>query len=300
MRKIISAVIAFAFVTGSFTSCSKVNNTVNDTAVSDETAANISDTTEKNDEKKHTYSGLYKYEIIDSAENLGYIYNPCKLNDSVYTIGYSYEKGSGVYLTDSNFTDFALQEFRFPDEVLEYDAYYGLPIYNADGSFNVIVSAEDHHGIVIPEEYDESFDYDSYWDECEYIYYSCEYNANGELVFYEKLNLPDEYKSSLDDSFYFSQTISDGHYVYAVSYYEEYPSIVRIDCSTGEIKMLYKCDSYIDLQLFRDRDDKIIIGIPVFEDGNQYSDYNYNYYELNDSGEYTEPFYVMKPSDSMY
>lgn len=299
MRKLIIYVTALTLVTGSFTSCSNVKNTADSSAVSNETATNVSATEEHGDEKQHTYSGLYKCEIIDSAQNLGYIETPFKLNDTTFTINSSDETGSRVFLTDSDFKDFALQEFRYPDEALEYDACFGSPIYNSDGSFNMIVVAEDHHGMVMPKEYDESFDYDSYWTDCEYICYACSYLETGELASCSKINYTDEYKDA-EGRLCVMQPIADGEFIYAVTYYEQFPCIVRINCATGEMEKIYMSENYYELSLVRDRDDKIIIGIPVVEDGNQYGDYNYNYYELNDSDEYTEPFYVMKPSDSMY
>ena len=205
MKKLICTLLTLTFAVGTFSSCGKVENA---DSLNNTTAQTISDTSEtavQNENEKKVYSGLYKSELLKEMNGDIVYYSPQKISDDLYSIIYSGNNEAGIYLTDSNFSEFAEQEFEYPDEVLEYDVYEGVPLYNSNGSFNIMVTAEDHNGMTPPpDEYDETFDYEAYWDNTTYAYFACSYSAEGVLQHCSKLEIPEELLEPDTPYWYFS------------------------------------------------------------------------------------------------
>ncbi|MCM1229656.1 MAG: extracellular solute-binding protein [Ruminococcus flavefaciens] len=163
-----------------------------------------------------------------------------------------------VYKYDKDFTQCTPINFSLPAEAVA-DVVYTNPYFNPDGSFNVIVILNDHGGVVAPKEFDESFDYESYNENCITSYMLCTYDKDGNLLTSCYFSYPDElydeygYVESgapVADGDSILQSFSDG-------------SLRRIS-PTGEITTVYEIENpndyayFYPMSLFYDRDGKII------------------------------------------
>lgn len=244
-------------------------------------------------------TNCYKKEKINLPDDMISISKAFSLVDnSVIVIGTNRDYSKNlIYRTDKSFSQFTPFSYSLPEEVQNYDVTYDNVSFNSDGSFNVVIIMEDHGGMVAPDEYDESFDYESYNTNCVTSYMICSYDSSGNILNKSQINYPDELFS--EDGYLISGNIlSDGDSVLQ-SFGDG--SIRRIG-SDGEFTMVYEMenpDDYVYISsanLYRDRDGKIICMIhenkEAFDsEGRSYCENILNFYELTENGISGEPLY---------
>ncbi len=225
-------------------------------------------------------------------------------NNSVIVVGTNkdYSKNM-IYRTDKSFNQFTSFSYSLPEEVQDYDVVHDNVSFNFDGSFNVVIAMEDHGGMIAPDEYDESFDYESYNANCVTSYMICSYDSGGNILNKSQINYPDELFSD-DDYLISGNILSDGDSVLQ-SFGDG--SIRRIS-SEGEFTTVYEIenpDDYVytsPANLYRDRDGKIICMMhenkEVFDsEGRSYGENMLNFYEFIENGISGESLYTCNEYD---
>lgn len=183
--------------------------------------------------------------------------------------------------------------FQQPDEFYNADRAYSDILFNTDGSFITLLLMEDHGGIKIPDEYDETFDYESYNTNCTYTFKLIKYSSDCEKLWETDFELSDDFYEH--DYLSFQSTIADGDSILMSNYNGK---VYRISQS-GEISQVfalegepYEVSAPI---LMHDRDGKIILCI--YEDmtddnGNPIN--CMNLCDLGENGYVGEPFFISK------
>ena len=138
-------------------------------------------------------TGYYIAEKVNMPADVDYIYSVCEAgNDELqlmYSVRNTYEKK--VYLTDRELNGFSFIKRELPEEVLSAD-HYEINESDTDtySDASVIYLIEDHGGMKMPEEYDENYDYDAYYDNCTASYLLVNY-ADNKIVSSFTLELPE-------------------------------------------------------------------------------------------------------------
>lgn len=247
----------------------------------------------------------YKKESFKLPDNLKSISITYKLDDgSIIIMGNdeSYQN-TLLYRTDSSFSSFMPLTYEKPEEMQNFDFAYDTVIFNGDGSFNTIVTLEDHGGLVVPDEYDENFDYDAYNENRVTTYMIFNYDSSGKILNKAVINYPEEL---FDEYGYLisGTLVSDGDSL--IQPFED-GSIRRIS-PEGEVITLYTLpnpDDYLfttSPNMYKDRDGKTMCmrsEMVTSYDSNGFEAYEttINFYDFTDNGLSETPFYSCSDSN---
>ncbi|MCM1229655.1 MAG: extracellular solute-binding protein [Ruminococcus flavefaciens] len=292
--------LLFLTVCITLTSCSSagtksVTDSVPENSAIDVDMSSNNDTSEP-DIFQHT--DCYKSEKITAPKGMMYIYGTLFLPDSgdvlVYGPEAEYEKA--VYFrTDSTFSEYTPFEYSLPEEAENYDNAYDSALFNPDGSFSTLVTLEDHGGITLNDVINGNGDNEAYYDNCTSYYMICTYDKDGNLLTKAMFEFPESFYDEYG-YLYLSAMIADGDSIIIITGGGEF---WRIN-SSGEMTKLFAYentdDLYINYELLRDRDGKIICSINTIS-----SDENIpsgtSLYELTDSGLSQEPLCTFNDTD---
>lgn len=200
MKKIISFSAALVIMLSGIcaTSCgkrteennNKENNSISDDISGDELSG-VASLGQKVDVSGIT--GYYTAEKVNMPADVEYIYSVCETDNDelqlMYSVRNPYEKK--IYLADRELSVFSFIKRELPEEVISAD-YYEIMTSDTDTYSNasVIYLIEDHGGLKLPEEHDENYDYDAYYDNCAESYLLVNYSDN-KIVSSFTLELPE-------------------------------------------------------------------------------------------------------------
>ena len=200
MKKIISFSAALVIMLSGIcaTSCGKrteENNNKENSSISDdisgEELSGAASLGQKVDVSGIT--GYYTAEKVNMPADVEYIYSVCEADNDelqlMYSVRNPYEKK--IYLADRELSGFSFIKRELPEEVISAD-YYEIMTSDTDTYSNasVIYLIEDHGGLKLPEEHDENYDYDAYYDNCAESYLLVNY-ADNKIVSSFTLKLPE-------------------------------------------------------------------------------------------------------------
>lgn len=240
------------------------------------------------------FTDCYKSEKITVPNDLLYVTQLITFNNSddviISGIDESHSDYS-YYRTDRTFSEYTPFEYKYPEEADNYDAVYDVISFNPDGSFNTIITLEDHGGITLDKVDSGEYDYDTYYENCVASYMICTYDKDGNLL----TKAPFEYPESFYDDYgylYYTGIIADGDSLIVIDNNNNFWKI----SSDGELTKFFTyeenaTDSYIQYNLIRDRDGKIIciISSDVLNDDDTYYR-STSFYEITDKGLSEKPF----------
>ena len=299
MKKFLAATTALTLLTGAFASCGKPVPTAssdpsNDAISAQNTEATAEASPEQLAAKKRISNGMYKYTTISVPFRYDYMYGLEKISDNMFSLTYvSPDTSEGhTVITDRDFKDFAEIQYDIPEEIKQYDSYYHMPYYAPDGSFVTLVTAEDHGGLIPPDDSEdyENFDWDAYYENTTSHYYACSYDRDGQLLSYSEVEFPEEF---FDHGFVnISGILSVNDQILAMVGYNQ---LLRINPSDGSYTELYREETdnryyYTEYYLSYDRDGK-----PLFikqnneENDEGFISYSWDIYEVNDNGLSPDP-----------
>lgn len=295
------------------TSCSSAGTkTESDTVASSENSSSVSDSVSEISSPEESKTEIlqitdcYKKEKFTLPDNMVYITTASKLSGGNIIVYMDNDSDGNFYKTDSDFSTFELFEYEKPEEMQNFNAAYDNLFFNPDGTSCSLITLENHGGIVLPDEWDENFDYESYHENCITTNLICTYSADGKLITKSEFEYPED---TYSDYGYVLSGIpaADGDSI--LMPFED-GSIRRISAD-GKFETIYELENPNDYlytyspHLFRDRDGKIIAmmtepketydsnGNPAIEtninfhefDGKKMSDtlYSCKEYELNSS-----------------
>lgn len=250
-------------------------------------------------------TNCYKKEDFALPDGARMILTATKLEDGdfmVYMSSMDYNSYS-LCRTNADFSSMEPFTYEQPEEIQNYDFVDNSLFFNPDGSACSIVTLEDHGGLVIPEEYDENFDYDSYNDNCTTTYMILTYGKDGKILTKSVFEYPAEL---YDDYGYISSgmAVADGNSI--LMPFED-GSIRRISAD-GEFTTVYELENPEDYtytqssNLFRDRDGKIIATVMEEKKSDDLNGYecperSFSFRELTDEGLSGEVLYSCSESD---
>lgn len=149
--------------------------------------------------------------------------------------------------------------FQQPDEFYNADSAGSDILFNTDGTFLTLLLMEDHGGIKLPDEYDETFDYESYNSNCTYSFKLVKYSSDCEKLWETDFELSEDFYDH--DYLSYSSTIADGDSILMSTYSGK---VYRIS-QNGEISQVFALEGepyeVSAPMLMRDRDGKIILSI---------------------------------------
>lgn len=287
------------------TSCTSTGTkTESGTGTSSENISSVAENTTETglpEAEQLQFTDCYKSEKIELSENLYRINEIVTFSnsDDILLIG-SDQNFDNIryYRTDSTFSEYTPFEYEKPEEAENYDAVYDSVSFNPDGSFNTIVTLEDHGGMKLPEENDETFDYDSYYANCESSYMICTYDKDGKLLTSALFEYPESFYTD-DGYLYFNGMISDGDSFIAI----DNNSVFWKISPDGKFTQLFTYENKADDNYYTlrcDRDGKIVCLIEGMTlEGDVYST-SKNYYEFTDTGLSAEPFLTLNDDSEAY
>ena len=202
MKRLLAVSAALTILTGAFASCGKpVHEASENNTNAGETASDHAQTEEATvspaqaEAIKRITNGRYRYEEITLPVKYDYLYNFQSIGEDTFTFVYysSVSNNGRSVITDSSFSELAEIQYDIPEEAKLYDTCDHVPFFDTDGSFTVLVTAEDHGGMSVPEseEEAESFDWDSYNDNFTTHYFACSYDKDGKLLSSSEVTFPE-------------------------------------------------------------------------------------------------------------
>lgn len=200
MKKIISFSAALVIMLSGIcaTSCGKrteENNNKENSSISDDISGDELSGAASLGQKVDVsgITGYYTAEKVNMPADVEYIYSVCETDNDelqlMYSVRNPYEKK--IYLADRELSVFSFIKRELPEEVISAD-YYEIMTSDTDTYSNasVIYLIEDHGGLKLPEEHDENYDYDAYYDNCAESYLLVNYSDN-KIVSSFTLELPE-------------------------------------------------------------------------------------------------------------
>ena len=200
MKKIISFSAALVIMLSGIcaTSCGKrteENNNKENSSISDDISGDELSGAASLGQKVDVsgITGYYTAEKVNMPADVEYIYSVCEADNDelqlMYSVRNPYEKK--IYLADRELSGFSFIKRELPEEVLSAD-HYEINESDTDTYSNasVIYLIEDHGGMKMPEEYDENYDYDAYYDNCTASYLLVNY-ADNKIASSFTLELPE-------------------------------------------------------------------------------------------------------------
>ena len=159
---------------------------------------------------------LTKHKTFTEFDGIGHM---VQLKDGSY-IGFCYTMNDGngsLYSFGSDLSELKKIDLSIPDEVSSADTYYGNYSITPDGDISALYTIFDDGGRKMPKEYDESFDYESFYANRRTSYGICFYNKDGSVKSFALLDDIEDYIEDAD-SFYigsFTQVSSDSAFIAA-------------------------------------------------------------------------------------
>lgn len=183
--------------------------------------------------------------------------------------------------------------FKQPDEFYSADYANSDILFNTDGSFITLLVMEDHGGMKLPDEYDESFDYNTYNSNCTYSFKLVKYSSNCEVLWETDFEPTDDFYGNSGDMVYlaYQSTIADGDSILVST---ESGKVFRIS-QNGDISQVFALegDPYeiSAPSLMRDRDGKLVLCInDETTDENGYLKFCTYLCDFGEDGYVGEPF----------
>lgn len=183
--------------------------------------------------------------------------------------------------------------FKQPDEFYSADYAVSDILFNTDGSFITMIVMEDHGGMKLPDEYDESFDYTTYNSNCTYSFKLIKYSGSCEVLWETDFEAAEYLCEESEDQVYLSygSTIADGDSILVSTYSGK---IFRIS-QNGEISQVFALESdpyeISAPVLARDRDGKLILAITEETvDDNGFVNHCTSLCDFGENGHVEEPF----------
>ena len=301
-RKLTSFALALT-LTASLASCSetKKSGSDSDAAIQNTTDAElapVSDFTTAFRAEDYDipveYSDIYVMDVLnDTDEFIVNVATETKVNDE-----YLYD--SKLYRTDRTLTKFTELNIPEPEEALSADEHFSSYYFNPDGSLFAIVELADHGGVTEPEEYDENFDYDSYFNNAVRTYMLARYDKDYNLISAVNFEYPESFYNEWSDRVNCIYAANGDHLLCC----HEDGSVWRLD-PDGSFKQLLETPedntsgiNYVEryISFLRDRDGKLVAKVPeVYKvkapnEDYEYDAVKYNYCDFTD-GKLSEPFY---------
>ncbi|HNZ99893.1 hypothetical protein [Ruminococcus sp.] len=228
MKNSILRTLAFsAAVCVSMTSCAEKKKTSSDNSTS--IASAISDIPAMASELLEGSYKLVNYKTIDEFDYIDRIF---PLNEGGYIVS-SFNGSSEtdfMFKINSDFSEINEFSLSAPDEVEAADEFYSDLSVTPGGEISVLYTLLDHHGIELPEEYDENFDYDSFYANTTESKLLCFYKSDGSLISSHEFD--DSEFSSNDDMIYMTGYINIGGGRILAAYYDG--TVILTDGSTTE------------------------------------------------------------------
>lgn len=251
---------------------------------------------------------LTDYDIPLSFEDIIVAAELTDTNELIVTVSdnrESHDYSFKYYRTDRELTKFTELNISDPEEAKAADHHYSNYYFNTDGSMIAIIVLEDHGGVKMPEEYDESFDYSTYYDDYSTSYMLAVYDKEMNVVSTAKLEYPEEFYDEWGNIRY-GCIIADGESLLCSN---DDGSLWRIG-TDGTFRQLVPpaedapAYNQLSYQLYRDRDGKLIARVPNFvevknEDDAPYYRTEYNYCDIDENGKLSEPIYHCSDMDFM-
>ena len=154
--------------------------------------------------------GSYKLVNYKTIDEFDYIDRIFPLNEGGYIV--SNFNGSSetdfMFKINSDFSEINKFKLSAPDEVEAADEFYSDLSVTPGGEISVLYTLLDHHGIELPEEYDENFDYDNFYANTTESKLLCFFNSDGTLISSHEFD--DSEFSSNDDMIYMTGYINIG------------------------------------------------------------------------------------------
>lgn len=209
------------------------------------------------------YKTITEFDDIEELvpQNDGSFLGKCYRSDS--KDGYS-----SVFSISSDFSEIKEIDLDIPEDVKKADDSY--PEYSLDhsGGIAVLYIMYDNGGRTLPENYDEDFDYEEFYDKQKSSYGICFYNKDGSISSFANLGDLAEYKDPDENYFYVSsfKSINDSTALISFSDGNAY-----ICGSNGKLEKLpaYKEDIQDAMIYFiLGSDDTVYMSYSYYEDGN--------------------------------
>lgn len=244
--------------------------------------------------------GAYKIDKLDIPElkdhNLNRIEHVSDPDGFILDI-YN-EKGDSLLYTDADFKEFKKIELEYPEEYLNADEASFYPYINSDGTFIGIAFMTDHGGVKLPDEYDENFDYEGFYDSKNGTNTALlHFDRDGKLI--SKADIEGLEENDWGDYDIYGIVPCGDH---IIAQYTE-GKVIKIT-SDGKIKDIYTPElnneeyGYTPSGLLTDRDGKIVFMKTEFtKEADPESEYEYNvpHYSLHeldtDKGGIGDAFY---------
>ncbi len=287
------------------TSCTSAGTkTESSTATSSENSSSVAVNTAETgipEIEQLQFTDCYKSEKIELPQDLYRINEIVTFSnsDDIILIG-SDENFNNIryYRTDSTFSEYTPFEYEYPEESKNYDAVYDSVSFNLDGTFNTIVTLENHGGMKLPEENDETFDYDSYYENCESSYMICTYDKDGKLLTSALFEYPESFYTD-DGYLFFGGMISDGDSFIVI----DNNSVFWKISPDGKFTQLFTYENESDDNYYilsRDCNGKIVCLIEGMTlEGDVYNT-SKNFYEFTDTGLSEEPILALNENNESY
>ena len=279
----------------SLQSCSKKAGTASEDSSSKPVAGGavtVERTTQKAEE---VLSDSYKATKLTIPEGIDFLsefrYIPDK--DRVMAVGSS-TQSTKLLSFSPDFASSSEITLQFPEEYTSSDEAYPIYSFSNKGEVSTLLMLSDHGGVVMPEEYDENFDYEAYEANAVKSYMFCHFSESGELTDKISVNgldaFQDEYGYLQIASIY---ATDDGGAILCL----RDATILKIN-KDGSVKALYQYDddesTYIDgSQMVTDKDGKLILAITATDYTEDTPQVSQKFYDVNpDTGVSAEPFAV--------
>lgn len=135
---------------------------------------------------------LTDYKVLGGFDNLGTIV-PQKDGGYILT-AYNYSDDSEMlYRADAGLSELREIKLDIPDEAKAADDHYCWTSISPEGQYAAIYMLYDDSGVKLPDGYDESFDYESFYESRKTSYGICFYNEDGSVRSFSMLSNIDEY-----------------------------------------------------------------------------------------------------------
>ncbi len=283
----------------SLQSCSKKTGTASEETSSKPIAGGAVTLERTTQAAEEVLSNSYKVSSLTAPEGFDYLSNFRYLPDKDVTLAV----GSGSESSDikvlsfnSDFSSNSEIELQFPEEYTSSDEAYPVFSFSNTGAISALLMLYDHGGVVTPEEYDETFDYEGYEANTKKSYMLCHFSENGELIDKISINGLDAFH----DEYNYLQVSSvasadDGTIILCL----RDATVLKIG-KNGSINVISQPDEEnpsFDAQMIVDQDGKLILITTTPDYDSNADQVNQNFYDISPvSGVSDEPFAVSTTS----
>ncbi|SEH76056.1 ABC-type glycerol-3-phosphate transport system, substrate-binding protein [Ruminococcus flavefaciens] len=296
MNKNSSRILAFTFSACiALCSCSETKKNSHDSE-KQSLKENNSATQSLTELSENSYK-LVKYKTIDKA---AYLYDITRAKDGFYyasgddtshTNADSAASAPYIYKISSDFSDFQKIELELPEAAKQADEINNFIVYNANGDIAVFYTFIDNGDMEEPEEYDENFDYEAFYENQTASYGICFYNNDGTIRKFIDLGSM-ESENSEDDSLIYHLAIAMPDSDTVVTFYSHNKiDIFKSDANHETITVPDEFLQYCDPQLLTGSDGKSYLSI--VSAGKDPSSTQNKILEIDtDTNELKDPFYT--------